>query len=104
MNNITTFVTLIDTKTGYSRLRTTDIEILFNSLPPATEQNKRFLVGEEMLILEDTGKYIKWKVESMEFRVMDGELYLPAAANIEMWGNENPFNTELRIYITRLDP
>ena len=104
MNNITTYVTLIDTKTTYSRLRTTDIDILFNSLPPADQQNKRFLVGEEMLILEDTGKYVKWKVDSMEFRIMDGEIYLPSEANVEISGNENPFNTELRIYITRLDP
>ena len=104
MNNITTYVTLIDTNTTYSRLRTTDIDVLYNSLPPADQQNKVFLVGQEMEILDrDSQKYLKWKVESMEFRVMDGEI-LPPDIRQEMIGNANAFNTELRIYITRLEP
>lgn len=98
MTNILTYVALTDAKTLNSFQRTCDLTVLNKWLPSPELQNKLFLVGSEMEIFnEKKDSFVKYKVESMEYRVMDGNVKVS-----DLSGDLNPHNTELRIYLTEL--
>ena len=104
MTVISAYVSFVNTETTYTFFRCTDGVHLYNNIKSIDKESPVFKIGGVIEVLDkQTEKFIKWKVVYVEFRVMDG--YIAANTfDTEEGSVSNPFNTELRIHMTKVAP